>query len=81
MHDYVVAYADLLLYVFLLLALTNPCHLLAILQIILCSVWNEIITNCVELASYNAQDIRRQLTFAGVDFIDGLAAFPDSVTT
>lgn len=42
------------------------------------SVWNEIITNCVELASFNAQDIRRQLEFAGVDYIEGLASFPDS---
>ena len=42
------------------------------------SVWNEIITNCVELASSNAQDIKRQLEFAGVTYIEGLAAFPDS---
>lgn len=43
-----------------------------------CSVWNEIITNCVELASSNAQDIKRQLEFAGVTYIAGLASFPDS---
>ena len=42
------------------------------------SVWNEIITNCVELASSNAQDIRRQLDFAKVSYVEGLAAFPDS---
>lgn len=42
------------------------------------SVWNEIITNCVELASSNAQDCKRQLEFAGVTYIEGLAAFPDS---
>ena len=43
-----------------------------------CSVWNEIISNCVELASSNAQDITRQLEFAGIDYIQGLASFPDS---
>jgi len=42
------------------------------------SVWNEIISNCVELASSNAQDIRRQLEFAGVTYIEGKGAFPDS---
>lgn len=42
------------------------------------SVWNEIISNCVELASSNAQDIRRQFEFAGVTYIEGLASFPDS---
>jgi NAD(P) transhydrogenase len=42
------------------------------------SVWNEIITNCVELASSNAQDAKRQLEFAGVTYIEGLASFPDS---
>jgi len=42
------------------------------------SVWNEIISNCVELASSNAQDIKRQLEFAGVTYIEGLAQFPDS---
>lgn len=48
------------------------------LQCIFNSVWNEIITNCVELASSNAQDCKRQLEFAGVTYIEGLAAFPDS---
>ena len=42
------------------------------------SVWNEIISNCVDLASSNAQDVRRQLEFAGVDFIEGFASFFDS---
>ncbi|CAB9500218.1 Soluble pyridine nucleotide transhydrogenase [Seminavis robusta] len=42
------------------------------------SVWNEIISNCVELASSNAQDVRRQLDFAGVTYIEGYASFPDS---
>lgn len=41
-------------------------------------MWNEIITNCVELAHSNAQDIKRQLEFAGVTYVEGLAAFPDS---
>jgi NAD(P) transhydrogenase len=42
------------------------------------SVWNEIISNCVDLASSNAQDCRRQLEFAGVEFMEGFASFPDS---
>jgi pyruvate/2-oxoglutarate dehydrogenase complex dihydrolipoamide dehydrogenase (E3) component len=42
------------------------------------SVWNEIISNCVELASSNAQDAKRQLEFAGVTYIEGFASFPDS---
>ena len=32
----------------------------------------------MELASSNAQDIRRQLDFAKVSYVEGLAAFPDS---
>jgi len=42
------------------------------------SVWNEIVTNCVELASFNARDTVRQLEYAGVDYVQGYAAFPDS---
>lgn len=41
------------------------------------SVWNEIISSCVDLAQSNSQDIRRQITFAGVDLMEGLASFPD----
>mmetsp|Transcript_28482 Transcript_28482/g.43060 ORF Transcript_28482/g.43060 Transcript_28482/m.43060 type:complete len:605 (-) Transcript_28482:2105-3919(-) len=42
------------------------------------SVWNEIISNCIDLASANAYDVKRQLEFAGVTMIEGLASFPDS---
>ena len=45
------------------------------------SVWNEIISSCVDLAQSNAQDIQRQLTFAGIDLMEGLAAFPDGGRT
>jgi pyruvate/2-oxoglutarate dehydrogenase complex dihydrolipoamide dehydrogenase (E3) component len=45
---------------------------------ILYSIWNEIINSCADLASTNAQDIRRQLEDAGVELIEGLASFPDS---
>jgi len=41
------------------------------------SIWNEIINSCVDLASSNAQDIRRQMEENGVDYIEGLASFPD----
>ena len=42
------------------------------------SVWNEVIGNCVDLASSNAQDCFRQLDFCGVDYVRGFASFPDS---
>ena len=42
------------------------------------SVWNEIIHSCTDLARSNAQDVRRQLEFAGVSFVEGFASFPDS---
>ena len=42
------------------------------------SVWNEVIGNCVDLASSNAQDVFRQLDFCGVDYVRGFASFPDS---
>ena len=45
------------------------------------SVWNEIISSCLDLAASNAQDIQRQLNDAGVDFVEGLAAFPDTGDT
>ncbi|GKY98022.1 hypothetical protein MPSEU_000760300 [Mayamaea pseudoterrestris] len=45
------------------------------------SVWNEIISSCVDLAQSNAQDIRRQLAFANVDLMEGLATFPDGGAT
>ena len=42
------------------------------------SVWNEIVTSCVELASSNARDTVRQLEYAGITYIAGNAAFADS---
>ncbi|KAL7534966.1 hypothetical protein ACHAXR_006176 [Thalassiosira sp. AJA248-18] len=42
------------------------------------SVWNEIVTSCVELASFNARDTIRQLEYAGVTYVQGHAAFSDS---
>ena len=42
------------------------------------SVWNEIVTSCVELASFNARDTVRQLEYAGVTYVQGYAAFADS---
>eukprot|EP00579_Thalassiosira_antarctica_P022819 CAMPEP_0201981416 /NCGR_PEP_ID=MMETSP0904-20121228/73559_1 /ASSEMBLY_ACC=CAM_ASM_000553 /TAXON_ID=420261 /ORGANISM="Thalassiosira antarctica, Strain CCMP982" /LENGTH=604 /DNA_ID=CAMNT_0048533985 /DNA_START=76 /DNA_END=1890 /DNA_ORIENTATION=- len=42
------------------------------------SVWNEIVTSCVELASFNARDTVRQLEYAGVTYVQGTAAFADS---
>ncbi|KAL9189856.1 hypothetical protein ACHAXT_009531 [Thalassiosira profunda] len=42
------------------------------------SVWNEIVTSCVELASFNAKDTVRQLEYAGVTYVQGHAAFADS---
>ena len=45
------------------------------------SVWNEILTSCVELAESNAQDIYRQLDYAGVTYLPGFASFPDGGST
>lgn len=42
------------------------------------SVWNEIISSCVDLASSNANEVHRQLKYAGVKYIEGFASFPDS---
>lgn len=42
------------------------------------SIWNEITGACVELASFNARDIKRQLEYAGVTLIEGYAKFDDS---
>lgn len=42
------------------------------------SIWNEITGACVELASFNARDIKRQLEYAGVTLIEGYAKFEDS---
>ncbi|KAL3781392.1 hypothetical protein ACHAW5_010288 [Stephanodiscus triporus] len=42
------------------------------------SIWNEIVTSCVELASFNARDALRQLDYAGVSYVKGHAAFADS---
>lgn len=41
------------------------------------SIWNEIIQACTDLAYSNAQDIKRQLDLAEVDFFQGFASFPD----
>ncbi|KAG7373381.1 soluble pyridine nucleotide transhydrogenase [Nitzschia inconspicua] len=45
------------------------------------SVWNEIINNCVDLASFNSQDMMRQLKQANVHFLQGMATFPDDFST
>jgi NAD(P) transhydrogenase len=45
------------------------------------SVWNEIISSCVDLASSNSQDIRRQLEMVGVTYLQGFARFPDTGET
>lgn len=42
------------------------------------SIWNEIISNCVELAGSNADDILAQLEAAGVEYKQGFATFCDS---
>lgn len=42
------------------------------------SVWNEIVNSCLELASYNAKETISQLDYAGVTYVQGLAAFADS---
>ena len=41
------------------------------------SIWNEITSSCVELASFNANDVKRQLEYAGVTLIEGYAKFSD----
>lgn len=45
------------------------------------SVWNEIVTSCVELASFNARDAIRQLEYAGVTYVQGFASFADGDRT
>jgi len=42
------------------------------------SVWNEVVTSCLELASCNARDTVRQLEYAGITYVQGNAAFADS---
>ena len=42
------------------------------------SIWNEITSSCVELASFNARDVKRQLEYAGVTYVEGYAKFSDS---
>ena len=56
----------------------NVLILFLIIPFVFRSIWNEIISSCADLASTNAQDIRRQLTAAGIDVVEGLASFPDS---
>lgn len=41
------------------------------------SVWNEIQSSCLDLASSNADDMVRQLELAGVEYRQGLASFAD----
>jgi NAD(P) transhydrogenase len=41
------------------------------------SVWNEIVNSCIDLASSNADDIRRQLSVSGVTLLNGYCTFPD----
>jgi NAD(P) transhydrogenase len=41
------------------------------------SIWNEIMSSCVDLASSNAQDIKRQLGDAGIEYVEGLSYFAD----
>jgi NAD(P) transhydrogenase len=41
------------------------------------SVWNEIVNSCIDLASSNADDIRRQLSVSGVTLLNGYCSFPD----
>ena len=41
-------------------------------------VWNEIVSSCAELASFNARDIKRQLEYAGVTLVEGYAKFDDN---
>jgi NAD(P) transhydrogenase len=45
------------------------------------SIWNEIISNCVELASSNADDVLAQLEAAGVVYKQGFCAFGDAGAT
>ena len=45
------------------------------------SVWNEILSSCVDMASSNAQDVFRQLDMVGVEYMEGLAQFEDSGET
>lgn len=42
------------------------------------SVWNEILSSCVDMASSNAQDVFRQLDMVGVEYMEGLAQFQES---
>jgi NAD(P) transhydrogenase len=42
------------------------------------SIWNEIISSCIDLATLNSDDVYRQLKDAGVTYIQGLASFPDT---
>jgi len=39
------------------------------------SIWNEITGSCVDLATWNSDDAVRQLEYAGVTYIEGLASF------
>ena len=39
------------------------------------SIWNEIVQGCVDLATWNANDVQRQLKDASVDYVQGFASF------
>jgi NAD(P) transhydrogenase len=49
------------------------------------SIWNEVVMNCIELATANSDDMLRQLEFAGVKYTQGLCTFagkaPNGSTT
>ena len=42
------------------------------------SVWNEIISSCVDLATLNSDDVFRQLKYANVTYMEGFASFTNS---
>ena len=45
------------------------------------SVWNEIISSCLDLARNSAEDMERQLDVAGIERVKGYASFPVSGDT
>ena len=45
------------------------------------SVWNEILSSCLDLASSNAEDVFRQLDMVGVTYLEGFAQFPGTRET
>lgn len=45
------------------------------------SVWNEIMSSCLDLARNSADDMERQLDMVGVERVQGYASFPNSGDT